>query len=347
MGVHAYFEDSVASVHMSQKKARKLENGIGRRGSFQYDVCLSFAGEDRAYVERVAHALNELGVRVFYDRYEEVALWGKDLYEHLDYVYRKAARFCVLFVSRHYAAKVWTNHERKSAQARALLENEEYILPTRFDTTEIPGLRETVGYVTLKGKKPKQLAKLIRTKIGRRQRRDFLPPNPDRLHRRIGARNRAAKEEVNAQLRSFYESWIRMNTDERRVVADLVLNTCADGPPKNFHINGDLLRRITGFPMSRIEHILGNLSSLGFTARIRKSHGKKKLVEQQIVELVFDAMSTAVEELGPHNRVVEAVVEEIGDKLCGDCVRGDLIRGDFSQLSSSTMEGERHIRTLA
>ena len=320
-----------------------MAKGIGRRGSFQYDVCLSFAGEDRAYVERVAQALTALGVRVFYDRHEEAVLWGKDLYEHLDYIYRKAARFCVLFVSRNYAAKVWTNHERKSAQARALRENQEYILPARFDNTEIPGLLETVGYVKLTGRKPEQLAQLIRAKIGRRQRRDFLPPNPDRLYRRLGARNRAARDEADAQLRSFYESWERMNTDERRVVADLVINTCADGPPKNFHINEDLLRRITGFPMSKIEQVLGNLSSLGFTAKIKKSQGAK-LVEQKTVELVFDAMSTSVEELGPHNRLVEAVVLEIGDQLCQDCVRRDLVRGDFSQLSSSTMEHERHKR---
>jgi hypothetical protein len=70
------------------------------------------------------------------------------------------------------------NTERKSVQARALRENQEYILPARFDSTEIPGIRETLGYVTLKGRTPKQLADLIRTKIGKRQRKDFLPPIP-------------------------------------------------------------------------------------------------------------------------------------------------------------------------
>lgn len=57
-----------------------------------YDVTLSFAGEDRAYVEKVAAALYALGIRVFYDRYEQVDLWGKDLYTHLDDVYRKRAK---------------------------------------------------------------------------------------------------------------------------------------------------------------------------------------------------------------------------------------------------------------
>jgi hypothetical protein len=44
--------------------------------SRKYHVALSFAGEDRAYVDGVAAKLHASGVKVFYDRYEEVALWG-------------------------------------------------------------------------------------------------------------------------------------------------------------------------------------------------------------------------------------------------------------------------------
>jgi len=51
---------------------------------YDYDVALSFAGEDREYVEIVADILHELGVKVFYDKYEEADLWGRDLYTHLD-----------------------------------------------------------------------------------------------------------------------------------------------------------------------------------------------------------------------------------------------------------------------
>src|SRR5687767_365794 len=124
---------------------------------FEYDVCLSFAGEDRVYVRSVAKSLTENGVRVFYDEYAEVELWGKDLYTHLDQVYSEAARFCVLFVSKYYAEKLWTNHERQSAQARAFKDHSEYILPARFDDTKLPGLRETVGFLELKGRTPSDL----------------------------------------------------------------------------------------------------------------------------------------------------------------------------------------------
>ena len=55
--------------------------------SYKYDVALSFAGEDREYVEDVALQLKGYGVRVFYDKFEEDKLWGKNLYDYLSDVY--------------------------------------------------------------------------------------------------------------------------------------------------------------------------------------------------------------------------------------------------------------------
>ena len=134
---------------------------------YDYDVALSFAGEDREYVEEVARILHELGVRVFYDRYEQHDLWGKDLGAHLDDVYRNKSKYCVVFISEHYKQKMWTNYERASAVARAIASNEEYILPVRFDQTEIPGIRPTTGYIDINGLSPTQLARLILKKLGR------------------------------------------------------------------------------------------------------------------------------------------------------------------------------------
>lgn len=125
----------------------------------EYDVVLSFAGEDREYVDQTAKYLKTNGVKVFYDNYETVDLWGKDLYQHLDNIYQNKGKYAVIFISESYSKKLWTNHELKSAQARAFTENEEYILPVRFDETEIPGIRSTVGYLSLKDLKPIQLGK--------------------------------------------------------------------------------------------------------------------------------------------------------------------------------------------
>ena len=111
----------------------------------QYDIALSFAGEDRAYVEMVAEQLKARNISVFYDLYEEENLWGKDLYVHLTDLYRKKAKFTLMFISKHYAEKLWTNLERKAAQSRAFEKSSEYILPARFDDIEIPGILPTAG----------------------------------------------------------------------------------------------------------------------------------------------------------------------------------------------------------
>ena len=131
----------------------------------QYDVCFSFAGEDRDYVDQVAYYVRHRGISVFYDNYNRIELWGKDLYVHLDEIYRKESRYCVIFASAHYEKKLWTNHERKSAQARAFSEHSEYILPARFDDTEIPGIPPTIGYIDLRALDPKEFAEMISEKV--------------------------------------------------------------------------------------------------------------------------------------------------------------------------------------
>jgi hypothetical protein len=56
----------------------------------------------------------------------------------------------VIFVSRQYAEKKWTTHERRSAIERALDEHQrEYILPIQVDDTQLPGIHRTLGYVPI------------------------------------------------------------------------------------------------------------------------------------------------------------------------------------------------------
>ena len=94
---------------IAARPSRKVKTPV-RALDFEYDVCLSFAGENRSYVTRVAAYLRTKGARIFYDLYEQTKLWGKDLYAHLDDIYRNKARFCVMFISEAYGRKLWTNH---------------------------------------------------------------------------------------------------------------------------------------------------------------------------------------------------------------------------------------------
>lgn len=131
----------------------------------EFEIALSFAGEDRPYVDQVANLLRDKGIRVFYDKFEESSLWGKNLYDYLTDVYTNKALYTVMFISKYYAQKSWTNLERQSMQARAFQENEEYILPARFDDTTIPGVPSTVGYLSLSNRSPADLVAHIEKKL--------------------------------------------------------------------------------------------------------------------------------------------------------------------------------------
>jgi tetratricopeptide (TPR) repeat protein len=132
---------------------------------YDYDVALSHAGEDRDKAELLAAALRSRGVKVFYDKYEKSNLWGKDLYTHLSEVYQNKAHYCIPFFSQHYAAKVWTKLELKSAQARAMQENKEYLLPVRLDETEIPGILPTIAYLSWPPETAETIADAIMDKL--------------------------------------------------------------------------------------------------------------------------------------------------------------------------------------
>lgn len=131
----------------------------------KFDIALSFAGEQREFVDQVANLLNKKGISTFYDKFEEANLWGKNLYDYLSDVYMNQARYTIMFISEDYSRKLWTNHERQSMQARAFQENSEYVLPAKFDDTEIPGVLSTTGYISLKGKTPEDFVSIIEKKL--------------------------------------------------------------------------------------------------------------------------------------------------------------------------------------
>jgi hypothetical protein len=169
--------DTRVSVSFALKRTRSLLNNEverlnraivlsrSRPSAVHYDVALSFAGEDRKYVHRVAEALADKGVKVFYDNFEEADLWGRNLYSHLAKVYGSQARYTIIFVSKAYGKKLWTKHEREAAQAKAFTQNSEYILPVRIDNTKLPGMLKTTSYVLASKNSPSQLASLIVDKL--------------------------------------------------------------------------------------------------------------------------------------------------------------------------------------
>lgn len=162
---------SETESEITSPTSRQIQNPAARRATSRkkvqrtYDVALSFAGEDREYVEKVAERLKDLNVEVFYDRFEQVDLWGKDLAEHFGEIYSKNSRFVVIFASHAYTTKAWPTLEKRHALSRYLTGDKERILPVRFDDSDIPGIPSTIGYLDLRVLTPEKLAELIRQKV--------------------------------------------------------------------------------------------------------------------------------------------------------------------------------------
>ena len=132
----------------------------------QYEVALSFAGEQREYVEEVERLLHNRGVSVFYDGSAAVWLWGKNLAEEFQDVFENRADYVVMFISEAYVKKAWPSHERQSILSRAVQNRGEYILPVRFDDAHVPGLPTAIKYEQACDRTPAELAAMIAEKLG-------------------------------------------------------------------------------------------------------------------------------------------------------------------------------------
>jgi hypothetical protein len=151
---------AVASTQVGRQAAQTAS------ADYRYDVALSFAGPQRPLADVLATTLRDSGITVFYDDFYPEHLWGKDLASYFDRVYRKEARFCVIFVSGEYKTRAWTYHELRSALARALEERgREYILPIQVEPVELEGIPPTLGYVSLSRYSIEQIAELLLRKL--------------------------------------------------------------------------------------------------------------------------------------------------------------------------------------
>ncbi len=130
-----------------------------------FQLALSFAGEQRDYVEEVAHHLSKRSIPVFYDGYEETWLWGHDGLEIFEKIFGEMSTFAVMFISSDYVKKRWPTHERRIILEHASRETSEYVLPVRFDDTPVLGIPESIKYIKAQKCTPAELATIIAEKI--------------------------------------------------------------------------------------------------------------------------------------------------------------------------------------
>ena len=110
---------------------------------------------------------------------------------------------------------------------------------------------------------------MIAEKLGPRVRKNFFPPEPDRLFaalRAVAHDERGAVERVAV---SFMQTLMQMALDERKLVAHLFIHGCRTQLPDNIHISLDIVRRDLDVAPTEIVERFRAMASLGIYARQR------------------------------------------------------------------------------
>ena len=156
---------------------RRARGASVAASSFDYDLCISFAGADRAIAESIASTLvsTPMQRRVFYDEFEQLDLWGEELFAYLHDVYSRRSRFCLILFSHDYRERAWTRHELRAAQTRVLRDKQSYVLPVAVDEGAVPEEFASVGFWPFSPGDEERIANAAEEKINDYVSQHYLP----------------------------------------------------------------------------------------------------------------------------------------------------------------------------
>jgi hypothetical protein len=154
--------DFLLSYESKQQSAKDVLNRA-EITSRRFKVALSFPGEKRAYVSKVAEELSKrLGQdSVFYDEYYKADLARPNLDTLLQKIYHENSELIVVFVCKEYEEKEWCGLEWRAIRDIIKKRLDKKIMFMRFDDCEIQGIFSIDGYIDLRGQSPDEATDLI------------------------------------------------------------------------------------------------------------------------------------------------------------------------------------------
>lgn len=109
----------------------------------EYDIALSFAGENRDLAEKIYLKLSDREVSVFYDKNEQHRILAENVEEYLAPIYKSEAEYVVILLSDKYPKKIWTKFESEQFKHRF---GENSIIPIWYNNTTTSMFDETSKY---------------------------------------------------------------------------------------------------------------------------------------------------------------------------------------------------------
>jgi hypothetical protein len=146
-------------------KVDRSTNGIS---GLRFKVAMSFPGEKRRYVSKVADTLrNRLGKdSIFYDLDYQSQLARPNLDTLLQRVYRQQSDLIVVFLCAEYAAKQWCGLEWRAIRDIIKTKDDGRIMFVRFDEDAVDGALSIDGFIDARKHTPKQTAEFVLARLG-------------------------------------------------------------------------------------------------------------------------------------------------------------------------------------
>lgn len=111
----------------------------------RYDIAVSYASEQRSYVERFVKKLRDLKLSVYYDRDAQASMVGNILDQELHKIYISESNRCILFLSNDYINKPVTKYESQIILSETLYQNG-FMYIFKFHDVTLPGLNRNFIY---------------------------------------------------------------------------------------------------------------------------------------------------------------------------------------------------------
>ncbi|HGE8283651.1 TPA: TIR domain-containing protein [Serratia marcescens] len=133
-------EDPALFYYIRNLNWEELRQRCGFRDDpkdFEFDIAISFAGENRELAKFIVEQLAELDISVFYDRNYEDNYLGGPWSKYFNDIFVNRSRLVVALLDKHHHNKVWPTFERDCFSER--VRNSE-VIPILLDKTIFAGI---------------------------------------------------------------------------------------------------------------------------------------------------------------------------------------------------------------
>lgn len=113
----------------------------GRDENHEFDIAISFAGENRALAKHLAEQFATLDIPVFYDENFEANYLGMAWSKEFTRIFGSASRYVVCLLDKHHHEKIWPTFEREVFLPRVVKGE---VIPIYLDDTPIRGIPSDV-----------------------------------------------------------------------------------------------------------------------------------------------------------------------------------------------------------